>query len=336
MAESTAVGPSALVDMKQGLDDITAKLRSLVNEIKAGNRPTKNGISYLEVKHLLLFSYCETLVFYILRKSEGRSVKDHPLWKRLAEIKFILDKIRPVDKKLEYQIEKLLRAGQGPAADATGEEAGKEDPLSYKPNPDMLVSKLNQMAEDGGGVYRPPMIAPAAMEEEGTGRDRRSKARAEKDMHRRAARSSFIKELANEVEGRPEEIREALGTESKEMLRDIARFDKRAEQEEELFSRVPLNREERRKVKNLKKGRSGLLGMLDDFEDDVVGLTNMDEAPQQQSDWPLSSKSSKQRTLSQMAKDAGSKPKRSKYNDKDAPEEIGEGSRKYQGKKARR
>jgi hypothetical protein len=48
---------------------------------------------------------------------------------------------------LEYQIEKLLRAGQGPAADATGEEAGKEDPLSYKPNPDMLVSKLDQMAE---------------------------------------------------------------------------------------------------------------------------------------------------------------------------------------------
>jgi hypothetical protein len=94
MAEPTAVGPSALVDMKQGLDDITAKLRSLVNEIKAGNRPTKNGISYLEVKHLLLFSYCETLVFYILRKSEGRSVKDHPLWKRLAEIKFILEKVR--------------------------------------------------------------------------------------------------------------------------------------------------------------------------------------------------------------------------------------------------
>jgi hypothetical protein len=50
------------------------------------------------------------------------------------------------------------------------------------------------------------MIAPAAMEE-GTGRDRRSKARAEKDMHRRAARSSFIKELANEVEGRPEEVK---------------------------------------------------------------------------------------------------------------------------------
>jgi len=51
------------------------------------------------------------------------------------------------------------------------------------------------------------MIAPTAMAEEGTGRDRRSKARAEKDMHRRAARSSFIKELADEVEGRPREVR---------------------------------------------------------------------------------------------------------------------------------
>jgi len=48
---------------------------------------------------------------------------------------------------LEYQIEKLLRAGQAPAADATGEETGKEDALSFRPNPDMLVSKLDQMAE---------------------------------------------------------------------------------------------------------------------------------------------------------------------------------------------
>lgn len=323
MAEQDAIGAAALRDMKQGLDEITEKLRLLTEEVRSGQLPTKNGISYLEVKHLLLFSYCETLVFYMLCKSEGRSIQDHPLWQRLAEIKFVLEKIRPIDKKLEYQIDKLLRAGQTPAGDATGDEVGKEDALAYKPNPDMLVSKLDQMAEDGGGVYRPPMIAPAAMEENGTGRDRRSKARAEKDMARRAARSSFIKELANEVEGRPEEVRETLGTENKEMLRDIARLEKRAEQEEELFARVPLNREERRKVKNLKKGRSGLLGMLDDFEDDVVGLTNMDEVPQHQSNWPSSGKSPK---------------KKSKYNgnDNDAPEDFGERPRKQKGKKARR
>ena len=62
-------------------------------KVREGRLPTKNGLSYLEVKHLLLFSYSETLVYYILCKSQGRSVKDHPLWLRLVEIKFFLEKV---------------------------------------------------------------------------------------------------------------------------------------------------------------------------------------------------------------------------------------------------
>lgn len=65
-------------------------------KVREGRLPTKNGLSYLEVKHLLLFSYSETLVYYILCKCQGRSVKDHPLWLRLVEIKFFLEKVRIV------------------------------------------------------------------------------------------------------------------------------------------------------------------------------------------------------------------------------------------------
>ena len=50
------------------------------------------------------------------------------------------------------------------------------------------------------------MLAPAAMEGEETGRERRTKVRSEKEMQRRASRSAFIRELANELEGRPEEV----------------------------------------------------------------------------------------------------------------------------------
>lgn len=32
-------------------------------------------------------------------------------------------------------------------SEETGEEAAKEDALAYRPNPDMLVSKLDQMVE---------------------------------------------------------------------------------------------------------------------------------------------------------------------------------------------
>lgn len=54
------------------------------------------------------------------------------------------EKLRPIDKKLAYQIEKLLAAGQRPAdeaAAAAGAE-GAGDALSYGPRPDQLLPRL--------------------------------------------------------------------------------------------------------------------------------------------------------------------------------------------------
>ncbi|MFS7955684.1 hypothetical protein Hanom_Chr07g00645521 [Helianthus anomalus] len=36
-------------------------------KVKSGVYPTSDGISYLEAKHLLLLSYCQSLVYYLLR-----------------------------------------------------------------------------------------------------------------------------------------------------------------------------------------------------------------------------------------------------------------------------
>ena len=69
---------------------------------------TTEGVSYLETKNLLLLHYCLHLVFYLLLKAEGNSVRQHPVITRLVEIKAFLEKIRPIDKKLRYQMEKLL------------------------------------------------------------------------------------------------------------------------------------------------------------------------------------------------------------------------------------
>jgi hypothetical protein len=49
------------------------------------------------------------LAFYILLKLQGKSIKDHPVIRRLIYIKTLLGKLKPLDKKLEYQINKLLR-----------------------------------------------------------------------------------------------------------------------------------------------------------------------------------------------------------------------------------
>lgn len=114
------------------------------------------------------------------------------------------------------------------------------------------------------------------------------------------------------MEGRPEEVREVVGAaESKAMQRDRARLEARAQEEEELFARVPLSRVDRKKVKQLKQARNGLIGMLDDFEDDVGDLVGMDNAQPEKVKGSLIKDFSKQRAHSQMAK-AGQFSKKSR------------------------
>jgi hypothetical protein len=68
------------------------------------------------------------------------------------------EKIRPIDKKLQYQIEKLLKAASavgstaangdagasgGEAAAALAGSGGGDDPLRYGPRPDALLAKYS-------------------------------------------------------------------------------------------------------------------------------------------------------------------------------------------------
>ena len=79
-------------------------------QVREGQLATVEGVSYLEAKYLLLLHYCIHLVFYVLLKAEGRSVRDHPVISRLVEIRAFLEKARPIDKRLRYQMDKLLAA----------------------------------------------------------------------------------------------------------------------------------------------------------------------------------------------------------------------------------
>jgi hypothetical protein len=85
-------------------------------KVKDGLRATKEGMNYLEVKHVLLLSYCQSIIFYLLMKAEARSVRDHPVIARLVELKMLLQKLSPIDKKLQHQLERLLKDVQTPAA----------------------------------------------------------------------------------------------------------------------------------------------------------------------------------------------------------------------------
>ena len=101
----TAEEVRALVEeLQKMLAEVETNVEPLVKSAKRGEYLTEEGISYLDTKYILLLSYCLNLVFYLLMKAEGKSIKDHPVVMRLVEIRSYIDKLRPIDKKLQYQV----------------------------------------------------------------------------------------------------------------------------------------------------------------------------------------------------------------------------------------
>ena len=274
-----------LQELRSSLSEIRGRLGPLLQEIKSGDIATSEGVSYLEAKHLLLLHYVANLIFYLLLKAEGRSVKDHPVIPRLIEIRSFLEKTRPIDKKLKYQIEKLLLAAE--AERENPQMIEEEDAnLTHKPRPGALVvdddDKSNHIDKDG--TYRPPKLNPVSMELDetddiGTGRMSSKERRKQINASRKASRSSFIQEFAAELSGAPEEKKMGvpIGMDTSQALRDRQKLAARAEVEEELMIRVPLSKDERKRLKAQR--RAGLSGkaLLDDFQDDLADIVNGNE-----------------------------------------------------------
>ncbi|XP_015056755.1 something about silencing protein 10-like isoform X1 [Solanum pennellii] len=96
-----------LSELGETLEQLDNKVNPLFNKIN-GKNMIKGGMHYIEVKKLLLLSYCQAITFYLLLKSEGQPVRDHPVISRLVEIKNLLNKMKELDGYLPSKLEDLL------------------------------------------------------------------------------------------------------------------------------------------------------------------------------------------------------------------------------------
>lgn len=55
-------------------------------------------------------------------------------------------------------------------------------------------------------MYRPPKFAPVSMEEDKISRQERNALRKEKETLRQARQGAYVRELMDDLEGRPEEV----------------------------------------------------------------------------------------------------------------------------------
>jgi len=124
-----------LKEMNQHVKQVSTLVEDMLQKVKSGELSTEYGLSFLEVKYHMLLDYLINLTYIVLQKCSGEKIENDPAIDRLIEIRIVLEKkiIRPIDHKLRYQIDKLVKTA------VTG-ATSSSDPITFKPNPNNLVS----------------------------------------------------------------------------------------------------------------------------------------------------------------------------------------------------
>lgn len=290
MAAQTSL-PALLSSLSQSLDSAIEATPKL-----SGIEPPQNGVSLLDVKNELLLSYLQNLAFLILLKIRNSAKSDKEedtdlsdaVVEKLVELRLYLEKgVRPLEDKLRFQLDKILRAAEDTernerlkeaqeAADDDDSESEEEEdaededganpaarpgrPLDKQAAPGFNFVASSEAvgmaaaatAEDKTGVYRPPRFAPTAMPttERREPRDRRPIKSATMDEY-----------ISNEMSTAP--IAEpSVGTTILAGGRKIktaaqrAEEDRRRDYEETNFVRLPKESKKDRTQRNKMEGRS--------------------------------------------------------------------------------
>ncbi|XP_017287810.2 neuroguidin [Kryptolebias marmoratus] len=265
-----------LNNLTEQVASVTSHVRELLAKVKDGAFKTSKGLSFLDLRYHLLLFYLQDLTHLISIKTRGGRIRESAALTRVVTVRTILEKMRPLDHKLKYQIDKLVRTA------VTGTLA-ENDPLQLRPNPENLVSKLSESesedeagrkdasekkaAHSSGKKYVPPKIAPVHYDGDVTEADRK---KAQTERQRRAAlRSSVIQELRQQYSDAPEEIRDRRDFQSEWESREELH---RKNYEESMMVRLSDPKRQKNARKRGQMSMSGQLSGITNFSD-ITALT---------------------------------------------------------------
>jgi len=226
---------------------------------------TTEGMDYLEVKYQLLLDYCIYLTYYMLLKTKGQPVADHPVLKELLRTRILIEKIKPLDNKLQYQIEKLLKMAN---QHVDPEVAFKNIDTKLRAGPNL---KAFLKPKEEGEEAQDPSEQPYQISKNRSTHyeDRKEKKQKEQERALKRAANSRMAKFVNEMVGEePEEqdldiSKDLLGHKKKTQDEEVTEY------EETYFTR--LDRRAMEKKEKSQKGARGR-GKNQDYDDVLGGL----------------------------------------------------------------
>lgn len=242
-----------LGEMNANVLQVNQLVDNMLVRVKNGEISTDKGLSFLEMKYHMLLSYLINLTYVVLRKCSGERIEGDPSIDRLIEIRTVLEKIRPIDHKLKYQIDKLVKTA------VTG-TANTDDPSNFKANPDAFIAKIDNSDQESdsdqdsqvagfkstpqsrksSNIYVPPKLAAVHYDGDETVAEKIRK--AGERARRRAVSGAVLRELKEEYLDAPVEDAHGLGEKHASLGRENKR---KIEYEENYMTRLPVTKQEK-------------------------------------------------------------------------------------------
>jgi U3 small nucleolar ribonucleoprotein protein LCP5 len=171
--------------------EFQGKLKELKSHLqivkqKLALETTTKGQSLLQIRICSLLDYIIHLHFYALLKVNGKPIGD--IVDMLIKDRLILEKTKPLELKLKYQIDKLVK-----------------EKIEFKPQP----QQMQKVEQPVGNVYRPPKIQPVMPKIQ------------DKSVKKLKKPSKILKELQDQYDDRPELILD----ETPEVIAERQRFE---------------------------------------------------------------------------------------------------------------
>ena len=232
---------SILDTLKINITDSTAHINHFHGKIANDEVSGEDGLSFLEMKCQLFLNYLINLTYLMLLKVDGKPFVEQACIERLVEIRTVLEKIRPIEKKLTYQIDKLVKLA------ATESLNDQQDPLSFKPNLDNLVGKDEEESDSEGegenneksGVYVPPKVSAVHYDEDIITKKEKMMEKA----RQRSLNSALLQDLRTEYSEAPEEIRNERNSTKRARMRQ--KEDERERFEEDNLRRLTVTKKDK-------------------------------------------------------------------------------------------
>lgn len=240
-----------LVKLLKEMKEATAAYKQIISKVKPKfneDSTVVDGISLLQVRNKLFMRYMCSLSEFVKMKVEGG-----PLDQTIDDIvtnRTIVDKIRPLEKKLSYQITKYT------------EMQNQEPQTTLRANPAAMMTEDHEDSSEEmvSSQYKAPQISSTLYPK--ASQDLVKEARYAKSVGGQSKQSQLIAEFAEGMMDNPHEeaIQKAFTREAKQFMERQKEIEK---YEEEHFTRIPKSKKDKEMMKKLSTMDGSLKSILD-------------------------------------------------------------------------